>query len=279
MLKIALKGFTNDAATDEFCDHKVWKFPCGEVGAQLTTELLYKLASPKLLEIGIKVEFTGNDDLFALALLVDAIRAVKPVMPISLWIPYFPYARQDRRVNPGDAHALKVVCKFINQMNFKYVRVDDAHSSVLEALLENMVHRPQEKCASNLPVFDVLLAPDAGAEKKIFKHNQVAAGTEVICATKERNSLGKIVKTFLPFGGKLTGKTVCIVDDICDGGATFLELGKVAREFEPAELCLYVTHGMFTNPEKFDELYNLFDRIFVYNLCNMKYAGYVEEIQ
>jgi ribose-phosphate pyrophosphokinase len=279
MLKIAFKGFTNDAA--EFYDPKVWKFPCGEVGVQLTTEILANLASPKLTEVGIKVEFSSNDDLFALAQLVDAIRAVNLDVAISAWIPYFPYARQDRRANLGEGHALKIACQFINQLNFKYVCVDDAHSTVLEALLDRLAPYPQEKCARELPKFDVLLAPDAGAEKKIFKHNQVALGTEVICASKVRSPEGKITKTVLPYGGRLTGKTVCIVDDLCDGGATFLELGRVAREFEPAELCLYVTHGMFTNPEKFVELNDLFDRIFVYNLrpeAKKQFSQYVEQI-
>lgn len=273
MLKVAFKGIE-----DDFYEPKVWKFPCGEVGVKLTTEIMFNLASPKLTEVGIKVEFSSNDDLFALAQLVDAIRAVNQDVPISAWIPYFPYARQDRRANLGEGHALKIACQFINQLNFKYVAVDDAHSTVLEALLERMAHYPQEKCAQRLPKFDVLLAPDAGAEKKVFKHNQVFSGTEVICASKVRSPDGKITSVHLPFGGKLKDKTVCIVDDLCDGGATFLELGRVAREYEPAELCLYVSHGMFTNGEKFVQLNDLFDRIFVYNLANPSFAGYVEQI-
>lgn len=273
MLKIAFKGIA-----DNFCEPKVWKFPCGEVGVQLTQDILDKLSDARLTEVGLKMDFKSNDDLFALAQLVDAIRATHVDVPISVWIPYFPYARQDRRANKGEGHALKIACDFINSLNFKFVMVDDAHSTVLDALLDRMVHVPQEVCAEALPKFDVLLAPDAGAEKKVYKHKQVAEGTEVVCASKVRDANGKITKTMLPFGGRLTGKTVCIVDDLCDGGATFLELGKVAREFEPAELCLYVTHGMFTNGEKFVELNDLFDRIFVYNLANPSFAGYVEQL-
>lgn len=278
MLKLAFNMSHSVVFKDEFV--KQWRFPCGEAGIKLNDDALV-YAQDVDATIGIVMKFEGNDDLFALAQLVDALRFQNSAARIVLAMPYFPYSRQDRRCTEGEGHALKVVADFINGLKLDQVHTWDAHSSVLEGLVNNLRARPQEVCAAKLPEFDVLIAPDAGAEKKVFKHAQVAEGTEVICASKVRDSLGKITSVYLPFGGKVKGKRVCIVDDLCDGGATFLELGKLVKEFEPAEMCLYVTHGMFTNPDKFVELNDLFDRIFVYNMspsAAARCSNYVEQV-
>jgi ribose-phosphate pyrophosphokinase len=278
MLKLKIQDSTgySSVTSDDFL--KQWKFPCGEAGIKLQKEAFdYITESDNAI---IEMSFESNDDLFALAQLVDALRQ-NFIKHIGLTMKYVPYGRQDRRCFEGEGHALKVFAKFINDLKFSSVVIADAHSSVTHALFDNLQEIPQEECAQDLPKFDVLIAPDAGAEKKVFKHKQVAEGTEVICASKTRDSSGKITSVYLPFGGKITEKRVCIVDDLCDGGATFLELGKVVKEFEPAEMCLYVTHGMFTKPDKFVEMHDMFDRIFVYNMspsAAARCSAYVEQI-
>ena len=240
---------------------KVWKFPCGEVGVKLDETLTYGLFDAV---VGIRCDFESNDDLIALGQLVDAINVFNP-KSLSLAMPYFPYARQDRRCNPGEGHALKMIGSYINSLNFTHVIVKDAHSTVLSAVVDRLHDLPQEWCAKALPKFDFLVSPDAGAEKKVFKHAQVVdGGTQVLTAHKRRSPDGKITDVYVPDVDRITGKRVCVVDDLCDGGATFHELGRKLIFEAPAELSLYITHGMFT--KGLDELLKIYDNIYVSEL-------------
>lgn len=273
---ISLKLMTQDGHVVSNKDLiKQWKFPCGEAGIQLSQQAL------SLIDQGwqavVVLDYQSNDDLFALGQAVDALRQAY-CQYVGLTMRYVPYSRQDRRCNPGEGHALKVFANYINSLGFDNVVAHDSHSSVCEALFNNFHDIPQEECAKNLPKFDVLIAPDAGAEKKVFKHRQVKEGTKVVCATKVRDSNGKITSVYVPSWTSIVGKDVCIIDDLCDGGATFLELGKVVKGFDPKSMSLYITHGMFTNPDKFVELNDLYDRIYVHNLWNDKYGSYIETV-
>ena len=60
--------------------------------------------------------------------------------------------------------------------------------------------------------------------------------------------------------GDVKGKNLLVVDDICDGGRTFIELGKVLREKQCGELSLFVTHGIFSYG--IDQLLDVYDRIY-----------------
>lgn len=241
---------------------KVWKFPCGEVGVKIENASKVVLAGE---HIWVHLDWQGNDDLMALAQVVDIVKAAG-ARSWSLDIPYFPYGRQDRRCSPGEAHALKVFATILNSFKFSVVRTFDPHSYVLEALVDNLVTLTQSDCAYDLPMFEYLVAPDAGAEKKIFTNYVANFADGVLCASKVRAPDGKILSTTLHGGEAIEGKTVCVMDDICDGGATFIELGKVLSEYNPKTLCLYVTHGMFT--KGVDELLGLYDTIYTANLCN-----------
>lgn len=244
---------------------KQWRFPCGEAGFKL----LEGGCGPCNVQADITLKWEGNDDLMALGQAVDALRQIG-VEYIELDIPYFPYSRQDRRCHEGEGHALKVVASYINSLKFDRIRTQDAHSYVLEALVDRLIVIPQHACAANLPKHDILIAPDAGAAKKIYDHRQVQQGTKVIVADKTRHT-GGAVTTTLPLAHLAADKKVCVVDDLCDGGATFLALAEVlfhdcyvATQSGPKELNLYVTHGFFT--KGVDELLKRYDNIFVHNL-------------
>jgi len=244
----------------------VWKFPCGEVGVKIDGFDGAVLTGEN---VRVYLEWQGNDDIIALAPLVDIIKAAG-ANSWSLSMPYFPYSRQDRRCSEGEAHALKVFCTILNSLGFSFVRTLDPHSYVLEALVDNLRAVSQDDCAYCLPVHDVLVAPDAGAEKKIFKHRQVESLEEsspiVLCATKFRDTLGKITGTHLQADkSDIDGKRICVVDDLCDGGATFLAVAEAIYAVgKPAELNLYVTHGMFT--KGYSELMDVYNNIYVHSL-------------
>lgn len=253
---------------------KVWKFPGGEVGVQVSGPLLDE-------HYYITMEFQSNDDLFALAQAADAIKWSRPHAKLSLIMPYIPYARQDRRCNPGEAWALKILAEFINNLEFFEVHVMDPHSQVSRHLINNLrVTEQYTLLSTTLEVeYDVFLAPDAGAAKKIYDLRQVMLdGAEVVCASKQRNELGQIIGFEIGPKCELSRKSVLVVDDICDGGATFVSVAEAIRYrgSAPSRLDLYVTHGIFS--KGVDKLLELYDNIYVANLMNPAVKGQVKEI-
>lgn len=225
-----------------------------------------------------------SDDIMQLLMVTDAIRRVDNLAEIAVTIPYLPYARQDKITEKGESLSLKVFCDLINSQNYNRVAVLDVHSDTAKALLSNAEYIEQYDLLSSVIEdftlsFDYLVSPDFGASKKIYKSAEML-DLPVIQANKVRNNKGEIIKTELYCDEDLSGKSVLIVDDICDGGRTFIELAKVLKDKGAKYISLYVTHGIFSKgldclfEEGIDKIYttNSFltdyknDNFFVYNL-------------
>jgi ribose-phosphate pyrophosphokinase len=111
----------------------------------------------------------------------------------------------------------------------------------------------------------VLISPDAGAEKKIKELGNLLSSNEkkvpLLCARKVRDTLtGAILATEIY--GDVQGRDLIILDDICDGGRTFVELAKALRNQGAGDLYLYVTHGIFS--KGLTELKEYFKRVYCY---------------
>jgi ribose-phosphate pyrophosphokinase len=197
-----------------------------------------------------------------LELIICATAALRNtgIQSLSLYTPYFTGARSDRRFTEGDANYLKqVICPIINAQKFDAVIVLDPHSDVLEACLDNFEKIDNHDIVkSALTDIDnkndaqdriVLVSPDAGAYKKIFDVAQKFGIRKIITATKVRDiKTGKILHTEIPVLDQHEDLKYVIVDDICDGGRTFIELAKAIHDSRPtAEVYLIVTHGIFSN--------------------------------
>ena len=152
-----------------------------------------------------------------------------------------------------------VICPIINSQNFETVKVIDAHSDVLEACLNNYVKEDNHRLVKfALPLIDnkdgaqkrvVLVSPDAGAYKKIFDVAQKFGIENVVTAMKHRDiQTGKITHTEIPNINQYgEDHKFVIVDDICDGGRTFIELAKEIRKHNAiSDIHLIVTHGIFS---------------------------------
>lgn len=193
-------------------------------------------------------------DIMDLLLTHDALKRALPAgVRLSLVLPYVPYARQDRVAVAGEPLSLKVFCGLINAMGFASVEIWDPHSDVTPALLDNVVVAPTPQLMINalapsgnasLLRTCAFVAPDAGARKRVSelaKHFK----TEVVFAEKVRDPVtGKLSGAQVQ--GPLPERPLLIVDDICDGGGTFIQLAQALREQTSQPLYLYVTHGLFT---------------------------------
>lgn len=216
----------------------------------------------------IVAHLASSDDIMSLLLAVNAIRKISAETKINLTIPYFPYARQDRVCSKGEAFSLEVMAGLINGLHCERVTVYDPHSEVTSELLNNVVVVAQSDIILGTEIETlvrkqelILLAPDAGAKQKADDIAQ-KLGAKINYATKKRNQeTGTILQTIIP--DDVRYKKFILVDDICDGGRTFIELGKLLKENGASDLYLYVTHGIFS--KGFDELKTYFNHIYCYH--------------
>lgn len=218
-------------------------------------------------------EITGNirsaDLLMELLMLTDALRQCNPDMLLDVTIPYFPYARQDRVCSPGDSFSLKVIANIINSQNYHKVTVWDPHSDVTPALLNRVEVIPPRYFLidSFTSENDVMVCPDAGAIKRVSECAKPrfhgAKPFEMVRADKKRDpATGKILETIV-YSDHIGKKNFLIIDDICDGGRTFIELAKKLRPLTDGKVMLYVTHGIFS--QGLDPLLAVIDEIYCAN--------------
>lgn len=201
------------------------------------------------------------------------------VSSVSLYVPFFLGSRSDRKFKEGGVNYLKnVIAPVINSQNFDCVLTLDPHSDVLEAVINNyekidnrtLVKAALTKIDNKDGARDriVLVSPDGGALKKIYDVAEHFDIPNVVTAVKHRDiKTGKITHTEVPLGYvERYHKDVkfVVVDDICDGGRTFIELAKAIKSKIPsAKIYLVVTHGLFTSG--FGELNEHFEKIFTTN--------------
>lgn len=201
-----------------------------------------------------------------LGLLLVAIDSLKRMghRSIEVFIPYFPAARQDRVMNEGESLSVKVYADIINAMNLEKVTVFDPHSDVTAALLENCSvisnHGFVKKVMKELPNDCILVSPDAGAEKKIHQLASYLEEYEVLSCGKKRDIKTGSLSGFVVPDQDLKNRPCLIVDDICDGGGTFIGLAKKLKLANAGKLYLAVSHGIFS--KGLDILNEHFERVF-----------------
>lgn len=228
---------------------------------------------------GVKVvcSIINTDILFKLLLVADALKEVG-ITEKYLYISNLFGARYDRVMRSGDSFDLRVVANLINSCGFTKVYIIDPHSSVSTLLINNskdyhpipeMVYKLINHNELEKPVF---IAPDFGATKKLdgyvkkLKNTFSISVNDIVYCNKHRDvGTGSIKLTVLD-PEKCKDRNCVIMDDICDGGGTFIEIAKQLEAAKPKTLSLVVTHGIFS--KGFDELKKYFTHIYTTNsLC------------
>lgn len=245
-----------------------WTFPGGELGIKLDAGAMnYKFSTEP--EQTIVARLRSASDIVQLALLKDALTRFVPGVKTNLVLPYVPYARQDRVCAEGESFSILVFADLIRSMNFDAIVIFDPHSSVTEAALRpdsvvtqfdiiNFNDGLRNRMTN--PSMGYIIAPDSGAAKKLGPVAEYF-GKPVITAEKIRDmNTGAILHTHVPLED-FSGRDVMMIDDICDGGKTFIEIAKALKKKNVGRIGLYVTHGLFSKGLKvlgdagIDEIY------------------------
>ena len=230
--------------------YKISQFP----DSQQSTSIVVDFDADRIL---IKSRLSSFKDLELIICAVQDLRN-RWKGEIHLFTPYFLGARSDRAFQYDGLHYLKqVICPIINSLELDSIIILDPHSNVLEGCLNNFSsyysHNFYTRVFGDLGFKHekiVLVAPDAGAYKRVEKV-QKSWGSDIITCNKTRNlSTGEITGLELNWGMDQGDKTFVIVDDICDGGRTFEEVAKAIRKSYPSKkknpIILVVTHGIFS---------------------------------
>jgi ribose-phosphate pyrophosphokinase len=162
-----------------------------------------------------------------------------------LVIPYLMAARYDRLMMPGDSFDLEVIAGLINSCGFQKVLLWDVHSDVATKLIKNAINIKNRKMVESYRLQDaILICPDTGAAKKVSEYVGWNGHLKeiVYCNKKRELSTGKITLEVMD-AQKCSDRNCVIIDDICDGGGTFLA---IAEQIKPKHLTLIVTHGIFS---------------------------------
>jgi len=257
------------------------KFPDGQQSLDLIESGYNTFNSLKQKSIIIKSRLNNFSDLEIIICATQALKEIG-VERIKLYIPYCTGARSDRKFIDGGINYVKhVIAPIINSQGYEKVIIVDPHSDVLEACINNFEKISNiELVRFALPNIDntndarektVFVSPDAGALKKVYNVAERFKHDKVIIAAKHRDiKSGKITHTEVPnLDNYKPNSNFVIIDDICDGGRTFTEIGKVIKSHKwsgvpfSGKIYLIVTHGIFTYG--FEELSEYFDGIFCTN--------------
>ncbi len=218
-----------------------------QIGAFPDGTMLIKQDIPDEKEITLSWYYESDRETLAVIYLANHLRA-HGKDNLYLYMPYIPNARQDRVKTHEDVFTLKYFAKLINGLGFKTVTVLDPHSSVSEALIDNiiidkpknLIERAITKITEEEGEIPSMFYPDEGAGKR---YSGMISLPYAFGIKKRDWKTGKILG--LDVAGdteNIMGKNILIVDDICSRGGTFYFAAKKLKELGAKNIYLHITH-------------------------------------
>ena len=240
--------------------YKKWHFPSGELGIEITSG-----------STEVYAEVYDSESIMELFLVLNALRQREypssHELVITLDLPYIPFGRQDRSTHAGTPFSLKVFADMLNQFQPLIIRTLTPHSNVSELLIKNLDARePVEELEEfltndvtsytnvtpmgghiKIPDWEdvVFIAPDAGAEKRVYTLANYMQVKDVYLCGKRRDPATGHLTSFYADPNIPDDKHLVVIDDICDGGGTFCGLAEILPK-KRKSLNLFVTHGIFS---------------------------------
>lgn len=233
---------------------------------------------PQIIEFSSKLVFNINsyNDLWYLKQIKDVLDFNK--VQVDLLIPCLLDAQGDDRFNDNESFNLKLICEFINDMNWKSVSIFHPHNiSFVKAIINNItIINNVTFIESVLNIINnkdlVFISPDAGAYKWINKlRDALNWKGKVINASKSREwKDNESIITQELSETDLKGQDCIIIDDLMQYGGTFKGLSKMLKERNCGKLYLAISHMTVQNLGE-DPVTDHFDKVFT---TNSKYEEY-----
>ena len=191
----------------------------------------------------------ANDNLMELLLCIDALKR-SSAKSITAVIPYFGYARQDRKVVPRTSISAKLVSNLITKAGADRVVTVDLHAGQIQGFFD-------------IPVDNLFATPIfARHVRKKIKSKKIICVAPDVGGTERARALGKLLNVGLAIVdkrrpkpgssqvmnviGDVKNKTCIIVDDIIDSGGTIVNAAKALKQRGAKEVYVYITHGVLS---------------------------------
>tara|TARA_Y100000589_G_scaffold294607_1_gene300415 strand:+ start:1708 stop:2730 length:1023 start_codon:yes stop_codon:yes gene_type:complete len=195
----------------------------------------------------------ANDNLMELLIMADALRR-SSASRITAVIPYFGYARQDRRTKARTPISAKLVANLLVEAGVERVLTLDLHATQIQGFFDipvdnlyaapvfalDIIHQFSDKLSDVM-----IVSPDVGGVARARElAKRINAPLSIV--DKRRERAGEVAE--MTIIGDVKGKKCIIVDDICDTAGTLCKAAEVLIENGAAEVHSYITHGVLSGP-------------------------------
>lgn len=210
------------------------------------TSQVWKVAEPLFEDDDIKIlwMFESEAELFHVCQLAQLTQKLSRQEDSVLVAPYLPYARQDKGIDNGLSFALDTFTYILYHANICRIETFDRHSNTqTNSYIESETAEGFHKAIFN---HDVVCFPDKGA---LARYEGSFPNVPMVYCEKVRNQQTGEITGLILNGSNLydiDGKRVLIVDDICDGGMTFIKTAEVLKKWNASQIDLAVSHGLFS---------------------------------
>ena len=195
----------------------------------------------------------ANDNLMELLIMADALRR-SSASRITAVIPYFGYARQDRRTKARTPISAKLVANLLVEAGVERILTLDLHATQIQGFFDIPVDNLYAAPVFALDILhqfsdqlkDVMVvSPDVGGVARARElAKRINAPLSIVDKRRERP--GEVAE--MTIIGDVKGKKCIIVDDICDTAGTLCKAAEVLVENGAAEVHSYITHGVLSGP-------------------------------
>lgn len=191
-----------------------------------------------------------NDNLMELLVMIDALRRAS-ARRITAVVPYYGYARQDRKAQPRDPITAKLVANLITTAGARRLLAIDMHAPQIQGFFDIpvdhlyaapiMVDYFKDKNLENTTA----VAPDVGAVKRV---RSFAESLDIPLAIVDKRRPKANIAEVKNVIGNVEGRNVILLDDIIDTAGTITEAARVLKEKGAKDVYVCASHGLFSGP-------------------------------
>ncbi len=194
--------------------------------------------------------FPTNDHLMELLILIDALRRAS-ARRITAVIPYFGYARQDRKPGPRTPISAKLVANLITRAGADRVLTLDLHAGQIQGFFDiptdNLFALPvmvrDIKTLHSATEDLIIVSPDVGGVVRARAlAKRLDAPLAIVDKRRERPGESEVMNII----GNVEGKTCILIDDIVDSGGTLCNAADALLKNGATSVCAYLTHGVLS---------------------------------
>ena len=247
-------GTSNPHLGEEICKHlnqspgkiEIKKFASGET----YVHFLENIRAKDVYLIQTAVE-PINDGLMELLIMINAAKRASAGR-ITVVMPHFFYARQDRKAASREPITAKLVSDLLEKAGANRIITLEVHSDQIQGFFnipfDNLspkkvfIEKARELCSGGC----IVVAPDAGAAKKSTKISKTLdSGLAIINKVRSKHNQANALNII---GDNVNGKTCLIFDDIVDTGGSLCEATSLIKKEGATKVYAFITHGLFNGP-------------------------------